>query len=119
MVEDLGHSNVSLVGILLVQVVAANPDSQSAGGLTVTAMSSSDDPISADKGSSTHKGATHSSSEQSDLVRELPRVGLSASDNSTASTSHGGGQELRAELLGGARGEGHKAEEGECSHDGC
>ena len=34
MVEDLGHSDVSLVRILLVQVVAANPDSQSAGGLT-------------------------------------------------------------------------------------
>ena len=99
-------------------------------------MSGSDDPVGSDKGSSTHERAANSSSEQSDLVRELPRVGLSASDNSAASTSlkiqakeikltkqdvlkytHGGGQELGAELLGGAGGEGHKAEEGEGSHD--
>jgi len=117
MVEDLGHSDVSLVGILLVQVVAANPDSQSAGRLTVTAVSGSDDPVGSDKGSSTHERAANSSSEQSNLVRELPRVGLSATYNSAASTSHGGGQELGTELLGGAGGEGHEAKEGECSHD--
>ena len=99
-------------------------------------MSSGDDTISADKGSSTHERAANSSSEQSNLVRELPRVGLSASYNSAASTSlkiqakeikltkqdvlkytHGGGQELGTELLGGAGGEGHETEDGECSHD--
>ena len=104
--------------------------------LPVTAVSSSDDPVGSDKGSSTHERAAHSSSEQSDLVRELTRVGLSASDNSAASTSlkiqakeikltkqdvlkytHGGGEELGTELLGGAGGEGHEAKEGECSHD--
>ena len=33
MVEDLGYGDVGLVGVVLVQVVTANPHSQSAGGL--------------------------------------------------------------------------------------
>ena len=132
-IEDLGHGDVSLVGILAVQVMASNPDSQSAGGLAeegqrlhqtfprlllpVTAVAGGDDSVGSDEGSSAHEGAAHSAPEQGDLVRELPGVGLSASDNPAASTSHRGGQELGAELLGGAGGEGHEAEECECSHD--
>ena len=82
-------------------------------------MAGGDDSVGSDEGSSTHEGAAHSTPEQGDLVRELPGVGLSASDNPAASASHRGGQELGAELLGGAGGEGHKAEECECSHDAC
>ena len=33
MVDDLGHGNVGLVRILAVQVVAANPHTESTGGL--------------------------------------------------------------------------------------
>ena len=33
MVQDFGHGDVGLVGVLRVQVVAANPHAKSAGGL--------------------------------------------------------------------------------------
>merc|ERR1719168_384454 len=51
-VVDSGNSNVSLVGIILIEVVASNSDSKSAGRLSVTAMSSCDDSVGGNQGSS-------------------------------------------------------------------
>ena len=92
MVDDPGHGNVGLVGILAVQVVAANPHAESAGGLAadgkingymvidntfyrghlpVTAVTGSDDSVGGDQGASAHEGAPDSAPEEGDLVREL------------------------------------------------
>ena len=80
-------------------------------------MAGGDDTVGADKGAAAHEGAADSAPEERDLVRELPGVRLGAAHDPAAAPGHGGGEELGAELLGGAGGEGHEAEEGECSHD--
>ena len=80
-------------------------------------MAGCDNPVSSDQGASAHEGAPDSAPEEGDLVRELPGIGLGASHNPAASAGQRSGQELGAELLGGAGGEGHETEEGECSHD--
>merc|ERR1719436_438239 len=64
----LGHSNVLLLGVVLVEVVVAHSDSQPAGGLSVTAVTSGHNLHGADQRSSAHQGTSDSSSEQSDLV---------------------------------------------------
>ena len=70
----------------------------------------------ADQRSSAHQRTTNSTSEQSDLVRELSLIGLGTSDNLTTSSGHGGGQELGGKLLGGSGGQGHDTEDDGCSH---
>ena len=80
-------------------------------------MTGGDDSVGGDQGSSAHEGAPDSAPEEGDLVRELSYCGLGASNNPAASAGQRGGEELGAELLGGAGGEGHETEEGECSHD--
>ena len=70
----------------------------------------------ADQRSSAHQRTTNSTSEQSDLVRELSLTGLGTSDNLTPSSGHGSGQELGGKLLGGSGGQGHDTEEDCCSH---
>merc|ERR1719342_1422597 len=93
-VGDGVDGDVGLVGIVLVQVVASNSDSQSAGRLSITAMSGGDDSVSGDQGSSTHQGASNSSSKESDLMGEFSWVGLSSSNDSASASGHGGGQKL-------------------------
>merc|ERR1719436_1864470 len=107
----LGHSNVLLLGVVLVEVVVAHSDSESAGGLSVTAVASGHNLHGADQRPSAHQRATNSTSEQSDLVRELPGSGLGTSDDLTTSSGHGGGQELGGKLLRGSSGQGHDTQE--------
>merc|ERR550517_1782892 len=113
---DSGHSNVLLVGIVVVKVVVSNSDSESAGGLSVTAVTSSHHLVGGDERAATHEGAAHSSSEQSDLVGELPGCGRHTSNNLPASPGHGGRQELGGQLLGGSGRQGHHTEDYCCSH---
>merc|ERR1719220_3468766 len=98
---DLGHGDVLLVGVVRVEVVVAHSDSQPAGGLSITAVTGGHHLHGADQRSSAHQRTTNSTSEQSDLVRELPFIGLGTSDNLATSSGHGGGQELGGKLLGG------------------
>merc|ERR1712042_169548 len=93
-VGDGVDGDVGLVGIILVQVVASNSDTQSAGRLSITAMSGSDDSVSGDQGSSAHQGASNSSSKESDLMGEFSWVSLSSSNDSASASGHGGGQKL-------------------------
>ena len=80
-------------------------------------MTSSDDLVGGDEGSSAHQRATDTSPEESDLVRELPGVGGLASHDLATAPGHRGGEELGGELLGSSGGEGHDTEEDCCSHD--
>merc|ERR1712154_671734 len=82
--------------IVLVQVVASDLNSQLGGGHTVAAMSGSDDLVGANDGSAAHEAATHSTG-QHDLVGELSRVGISASDNPATAPGQGGGEGLLGE----------------------
>merc|ERR1719436_984983 len=60
----LGHSNVLLLGVVLVEVVVAHSDSESAGGLSVTAVAGGHNLHGADQRPSAHQGTSDSSSEQ-------------------------------------------------------
>ena len=80
-------------------------------------MTSSDDLVGGDEGPAAHQRATHSSPEESDLVRELPGVGGLASNDLASAPRHRGGEELGGELLGSSGREGHHTQEDCCSHD--
>merc|ERR1719234_868695 len=82
------HSERGLVRIVLVEVVASHLNSKLGCGHAVTAVSSSDDLVGSNDGSSAHQAATDSAG-QHDLVGELSRVGISASDNPAASPGQG------------------------------
>merc|ERR1719391_1494811 len=93
-VGDGVDGDVGLVGIVLVEVVASDSDSQSAGRLSITAMSGGDDSVSGDQGSSAHQGASNSSSKESNLMGKFSWVSLSSSNDSASASGHGGGQKL-------------------------
>merc|ERR1719516_788770 len=76
--------------------------------LSITAMCSSDNGVSSHQRPSTHQGSSDTSSEQSNLVRELPMVGIFASDNPTPTP----GQVGRESLLGHPWGGGGKSQSG-------
>merc|ERR1711955_183904 len=93
-VGDGVDGNVGLIGIVLVEVVASNSDSKSAGRLSITAVTGGDDSVRGDQGSSAHQGASNSSSEEGDLMGEFSWVGLSSSNNSSSAFGHGSGEKL-------------------------
>merc|ERR1719341_410425 len=86
---DVRHGERSLVRIVLVEVVASNLNSQLGCRHTFTAMPGSDDLVGANDGSAAHEAATDSTG-QHDLVGELSRVGISASDNPATSPGQWG-----------------------------
>merc|ERR1719249_17805 len=86
---NVRHGKRLLVRIVLVEVVASHLNSQLVCGHAVTAMAGSDDLVGANNGTSAHETSTHSTG-QHDLVGELSRVGISASDNPASTPGQGG-----------------------------
>merc|ERR1712241_1400021 len=97
---DVGHGERLLVRIVLIEVVAANLNSQLGRGHTVTAVSSSDDLVGSNDGASAHKRTTDSTG-QHDLVRELSRISISASHDPAATSGQGGREGLLREAARG------------------
>jgi len=94
LVEDhFGDSNVSLVFIVIIQILTSNMDSKTGGRLSITAVSSSDDPVSSHEGLSTHEGATNSSPEEGDL----PVEGVLPSHDLSFSPGEGSGDGLKGD----------------------
>merc|ERR1711970_620878 len=77
------------VFVIRVQLVATHTDSKTRSRLSITAMCSSDKSVSSHQRPSTHQGSSDTSSEQSNLVRELPVVGILTSNNPTPTLARG------------------------------
>merc|ERR550519_2846292 len=114
--HDLADSNVHLVRIIFIKVMVSNTDSKTAGRLSITAVTSGDNFIRGNKRSTAHEGATNSTTEQSNLMRELSWAGLSSSNNLATSSAEWSGKSLLGEF-GCASGNGHNCKEYCCSHD--
>ena len=92
------YLDVLLVFIIRVQVVGANSNTQSGGRLTITAVSSSNNPGVTDQGTTAHERTIRSTTEQHDLVGELTVVSILTTDNLTASTAQGSGAGVLQQL---------------------
>merc|ERR1719187_1051283 len=91
---DTSHSKVFLIWVSFVQVMVSYTNSNTAGRLTITAMSSSDNLIMSNKRATTHEGSTNSTSQHDNLMRELTRAGICSSDNPVTSSRKRSGQGL-------------------------
>merc|ERR1712115_621601 len=98
--HNLGDSNVSLVGVILVEVVVSNTDSEPAGALSITAVAGCDNHVLSYKRSSTHQRSTNTSTKKSNLVGELSSISLSSSNNPSTSSAQRGREGLLGELGG-------------------
>merc|ERR1712192_339113 len=85
---NVRHSERCLVRIVLVEVVASHLNSKLGCEHAVTAVSGSDDLVGSNDRSSAHQAATDSTG-QHDLVGELSRVGISASNNPASTPGQG------------------------------
>merc|ERR1719400_1265802 len=116
MVHDSLDSNVSLVGVIFIKVMVSNTDTEPAGTLSITTVTSCHHHVLLYKRSSTHQRSTNTSTQQSNLVGELSSISFSSSNNPSTSSAQRGGESLLGEL-GGSGGNSHDSEEDCGSHD--
>merc|ERR1712029_1201837 len=97
-------------------MMVSNTDSEPAGTVAITAVTSCHHHVRLHKRSSTHQRSTNTSTQQSNLVGEFSSISFSSSNNLSSSSAQRGGESLLGEL-GGSGGNSHDSEEDCSSHD--